>query len=49
MVHAGQINETATLCKTIEEECRNSTSEDHDLSYTKSILSGPEETPVDNK
>ena len=42
MVHAGQINETRTLCLPTEEEWRQATSEDHYLGYIKNILSGPE-------
>ena len=42
MVYAGHTNETTTLFLPTEEECGRTTSEDHDLGYIKSILSGPE-------
>ena len=49
MMHTGQINETTTLPLLTEEERKQAASEDHDLGYINSILSSPEETPINPK
>ena len=49
MVHAVHINKTTTLPLPNEEEWSQDTSEDHDIVYINSILSSPEETPIDPK
>ena len=49
LVHEGQIKKTTTLPLPTEEEWRQATSEDLDIGYIKSILSIPEETPIEPK
>ena len=49
MVHAGQINETTTLCLPTEEYWRQATLEGHGLGYINNILSGMQETPIEPK
>ena len=41
MVHSSQINVTTALTLPTEEDWRQAISEDHDLVYTKRILSSP--------
>ena len=49
IVHAGHINKTTTLPLPTEEEWSQATSQGHDIGYIKSILYGPEETPIGPK
>ena len=46
MLHMGQINKTKKPFLPTEEECSQATSEDHDIGYTKNVLSCMEETLV---